>query len=213
MRYPYGCYCSKRKSIVMAEKIKLARDDTAGKRNFLMNVLYPVCRALGTLVGLEGEKIDDFFIDRNNRIITSSARKYRPEEVLLVFPHCIQDWECPHRIARDIRNCHNCGKCLIPDLIEIGDRYRVRMCVVGGGTAARRSVYDYMPSFVIAIACERDMISGIREAVPLPLWGILNERPNGPCRNTGVDLARVEEVLAALVDGDPQSPRHVKPEK
>jgi len=207
------CCSPQRKLIIMAEKIKLPRDDTAGRRNFLMNVLYPVCRTFGTVIGIEGEKIDDYFIRKNNRIITSSAKKYRSEEVLLVFPHCIQDWECPHRIARDIRNCHNCGKCLIPDLIELGDRYNVRMCVVGGGTAARRSVYDYMPNFVIAVACERDMISGIRDAVPLPLWGVLNERPNGPCRNTSVNLARVEEALSALVDGDSQNPEHVKPEE
>ncbi len=185
----------------MSEKVKLPGDNTSGRRNFLMNVLYPVCRTVGTLFGIEGERIDDYFIDRNNRIIMSSSKKYRPEDVLLVFPHCIQDWECPHRIARDIRNCHNCGKCLIPELIDLGDRYKVRMCVVGGGTAARRSVYDYMPSCVIAVACERDMISGIREAVPLPLCGILNERPNGPCRNTRVDIARVEEALQMLLDG------------
>jgi len=41
----------------------------------------------------------------------------------------------------------------------------------------------------------------------------LNERPNGPCRNTSVNLARVEEALSALVDGDSQNPEHVKPEE
>ncbi len=186
----------------MAKEVKLRGDDTARKRNLLMNVAYPICRAFGKMLGVDGEKIDDYFIEKNNCLIESSMRKYRPEEVLLVLPHCLQDWECPHRINADVRNCQACGKCSIPELIEISDRYNVKMTVVAGGTAARRAIYDHMPSFAIAVACERDMISGIRESVPLPLWGILNERPNGPCRNTKVDIRRVEETLARLIDGE-----------
>jgi hypothetical protein len=150
---------------------------------------------------MDGEKIDDYFIEKNNNIIASSPRKYRSEEILLVFPHCLQDWECPHRIYADIHNCKGCGNCDIPQLIEIGDRYKVAMSVVGGGTAARRAVYDHMPSCTIAVACERDMISGIRDSAPLPILGILNERPNGPCRNTKVNIRRVEETLKNLLDG------------
>ena len=185
----------------MAKKIKLPGDKTARRRNFLMNVLYPICRTIGNLLNMDGEKIDDYFIDRNNRIILSSSKRYRPDELLLVFPHCLQDWECPNRIYADIHNCKNCGKCDIPQLIEIGDKYHVAMAVVGGGTAARRAVFDHMPQCTIAVACERDMISGIRDAVPLPLLGILNQRPNGPCRNTKVDLGQVEDALKIMLDG------------
>jgi hypothetical protein len=197
----------------MAEKIRLASDETSRRRNFLMNVLYPMCRTIGNMLRLDGEKIDDYFIERNNRIVASSKKERRAEDMLLVLPHCLQNWECPNRINADIRNCKACGKCSIPELIKLGDRYNVRMCLVGGGTAARRSVYDHRPSFVIAVACERDMISGIRDAMPLPLWGVLNERPNGPCRNTGVDLARVEEALENLIGNNKPAGRTPKSEE
>lgn len=186
----------------MADKIKLHGDDTARRRGLLMNVIYPVCRGAGNLLGMDGEKIDDYFIEKNNRIIASSAKKYRPEEILLIFPHCLQDWECPNRITANVHNCQACGKCVIPELIELAKKYNVSISVVSGGTAARRAVIDHMPSFAVAVACERDMISGIRDSIPLPSWGILNERPNGPCRNTKVDVARVEEALKMLLDGN-----------
>lgn len=184
----------------MTKKVKLPGDNTAGRRNLLMNVAYPVCKTVSKMLGIDGDKVDDYFIEKNNRLVESSAKKYRPEEVLLVFPHCLQDWECPHRITADVRNCQGCGKCCIPELIEICDRYNVKMQVVAGGTAARRAVYEHMPSFAIAVACERDMVSGIRESIPLPVAGILNERPHGPCKNTKVDISRVEETLARLLD-------------
>jgi hypothetical protein len=186
----------------MSKKPKFPTDGTGGRRNLLMNVAYPICSAAGKLLRMDGDKIDDYFIEKNNRIVESAARKYKPEKVLLVFPHCLQDWECPHRITGDVRNCQACGKCCVPELIEISDRYNVEMEVVAGGTAARRAIYDHKPLFAIAVACERDMISGIRESIPLPLVGILNERPNGPCRNTKVDVKRVEETLAKLLDGE-----------
>lgn len=158
-------------------------------------------------MGISGERIDDYFIEKNNRLILRSAKRYRPQEILLLFPHCLQDWECPHRINADIHNCHACGKCKIPDLIRIGDQYKVLMRVVGGGSAARRAIMDCRPSFVLAVACERDMISGIRDSLPLPVMGILNERPNGPCKNTTVDTARVERTLALVVENNiPFSP-------
>jgi hypothetical protein len=186
----------------MSNKYNFPADRAAHARKIVMNVLYPLCRSIGTLFGVSGEKIDDYFIGKNNRLILQSQKKYKPEEVLLVFPHCLQDWECPHRIAADIHNCHACGKCRIPELIQIGDRYKIAMRVVGGGSAARRAVIDFMPAFVLAVACERDMISGIRDSLPLPVMGILNERPNGPCKNTTVDITRVEETLALVVDSN-----------
>lgn len=185
----------------MSKTIKLPTDGSARRRNMLMNVAYPVCRSIGKMLGIDGDRIDDYFIEKNNRFLESSMKKYRPEDLLLVFPHCLQDWECPHRITADVRNCQACGKCCIPELIEISDKYNVKMAVVAGGTAARRAIFENMPLFAIAVACERDMISGIRESVPLPLWGILNERPNGPCKNTKVDVDRVDRALARLLDG------------
>ena len=196
----------------MAEKTRPPADGTARRRNLLMNVAYPICRLFGKLLRLDEERVDDYFIEKNNRIVESAAKKYRPENVLLIFPHCLQDWECPHRITADVRNCEACGKCCVPELIELSEKFNVSIEVVAGGTAARRAVNDHMPSFAIAVACERDMISGLRESMPLPIVGILNERPNGPCRNTKMDVRRLEETLARLLDGNSAPDRVEIPE-
>jgi hypothetical protein len=76
----------------------------------------------------------------------------------------------------------------------MADQYGVKLLVVSGGTLARRFIKEYSPKAVVAIACERDLTSGIQDT-PLPVLGVLNIRPNGPCFNTCVDL---EEVTSAL---------------
>ncbi|MGP1585459.1 MAG: DUF116 domain-containing protein, partial [Schwartzia sp. (in: firmicutes)] len=52
---------------------------------------------------------------------------------------------------------------------------------------------------VLAIACERDLTSGIQDVYPLPAVGVLNIRPNGPCYNTHVDMAAVRREIEAIL--------------
>jgi len=49
------------------------------------------------------------------------------------------------------------------------------------------------------VACERDLSSGIQDSYPLPIFGILNQRPHGPCYDTQVDLEKVEEALKTFL--------------
>jgi Uncharacterized conserved protein len=67
--------------------------------------------------------------------------------------------------------------------------------VATGGTIARRIVVQHRPSLIIAVACERDLASGIQDTHPLPVYGILNSRPFGPCLDTDVALDRVEWAI------------------
>jgi hypothetical protein len=113
-----------------------------------------------------------------------------------MLPHCLQTIECDVRITHNISNCKRCGKCEIRDLIKISEDYNLRLFVATGGTIARRIVKEARPDAIIAVACERDLSSGLVDTYPLPVIGILNERPFGPCVNTRVDLAKVREAIA-----------------
>ncbi len=73
------------------------------------------------------------------------------------------------------------------------------MRVVTGGTLARKAVEVLKPRCILAVACERDLTSGIIDSFPLPVWGLLNERPYGPCFNTFVSSEDVEKALQRLV--------------
>ncbi|MGI6553284.1 MAG: DUF116 domain-containing protein [Bacillota bacterium] len=51
------------------------------------------------------------------------------------------------------------------------------------------------------MACERDLTSGIQDVNPLPVMGVLNTRPNGPCHNTDVDVVEVEMSIREILSG------------
>jgi hypothetical protein len=58
---------------------------------------------------------------------------------------------------------------------------------------------------IIAVACERDLSSGIQDSYPLPVFGVINHRPHGPCYDTLVDLDKVEEALKLFLLPSPAS--------
>ena len=73
------------------------------------------------------------------------------------------------------------------------------MAIATGGTLARQAVKKVRPKAILAVACERDLTSGIQDVFPLPVIGVLNERPNGPCYNTRVDMKKVETAIQEFV--------------
>ena len=77
--------------------------------------------------------------------------------------------------------------------------YGCQFIVVTGGTLARMKVKEARPKAIVAIACERDLASGMADVFPIPVIGVLNERPNGTCCNTTVDSERVRAVVEQLI--------------
>ncbi|MBF0505484.1 MAG: DUF116 domain-containing protein [Nitrospirae bacterium] len=164
-------------------------------RGFVLKVLYPLLMLAGAFVKDRKEKFQHYIIDLNNRLIRSEPERYRTKRILLLLPHCLQTEECDVRITNDIYNCKRCGKCGIKDLIQVAVDNDLKLFVATGGNLARRIVSDVRPEAIVAVACERDLSSGIVDSYPLPVMGVPNERPCGPCRNTRVDLDKVREAI------------------
>ena len=60
-----------------------------------------------------------------------------------------------------------------------------------GGTQARAIIRDIRPRAIVAVACERDLVSGIHDVAPrIPIIGIPNTRPLGPCKDTVIDIEK-----------------------
>ncbi|MBM7855741.1 hypothetical protein JOC37_002156 [Desulfohalotomaculum tongense] len=160
-----------------------------------ISLLFPVAIGLGRIFKIDTDKIKRSFIEVNNQLVRTKELKIKPSQLLVLAPHCLQKSSCPHKITTDISNCKRCGGCPVDKLLEIRDRWGVKVGLATGGTLARKYVKEYRPKAVVAIACERDLASGIQDASPLPVLGVLNERPFGPCFNTQISVPRVEEAI------------------
>ena len=169
----------------------------------VINFLFPLAVLWGKLFGLNRRQIERSFIAVSNQIIHQRKIRIPADRLLVVTPHCLQMADCPHKITRDPNNCKQCGRCDIGALVKLSQEIGFHFFVVTGGTLARQTVKKIRPKAVLAIACERDLTSGIQDVYPLPAGGVLNLRPQGPCYNTKVDLALVEkEIRSFLIEKD-----------
>ncbi len=162
---------------------------------YAIRFLFPLTILLGRMLGISKNKVRNSFVYVNNSFIKASKPRYKATDVLILLPHCLQNTRCKHRITTDINNCTQCGACDISKLKDIAKRHQVHLAIATGGTLARRIIVKTRPQFIIAVACQRDLVEGMRDVFPLPVYGVFNSLPEGPCINTRVVTKRIDGVL------------------
>lgn len=170
------------------------------KFNFsIVSFLYPVLIVLGNTLNVPKNEIRKVYIKLNNNYIYSNRYKIKPEDILILIPHCIQKSECKLKITTNVRNCKSCGLCNVKDLIDLQDKYNVDVFIATGGTLARKKIKETRPKAVVAVACERDLTAGVQDIRQVPVLGVFNKRPNGPCVDTKIDANEVENAIKFFI--------------
>lgn len=172
---------------------------TKRARGVTVKLFLPLLEFSCRLIGIAPKDVRRSFIQVNNELVDNSAKRYSPDKLLILLPHCIQWSGCNLRVSSRLERCKRCGNCCVGSLLDLTDKYGVSMAIATGGTIARRIVVQKRPRLIIAIACERDLASGIQDTHPLPVYGILNQRPYGPCVDTLVALPEVEKALRRFI--------------
>ncbi len=152
----------------------------------LMNYTSLVARAFGKRDWVEHAAIDIY-----NTLAERRGRRVVKGELLVLIPRCL-------------------SKQALDGVLEIAGRYEVPVFVATRGQLARRVIRERRPRAVVAVACERDMMTGLRDvAGKLPVLGLTMQLPNGPCRDAAIDLGQMERWVQGLVAAAPV-PEHTK---
>jgi uncharacterized protein len=132
---------------------------------------------LGAKFGINKDRVANSFIKAHNLMVKSHARELRTDVLLVLVPRCL---------AKDSRQ----------QIVERANGRAVQVVTAAGGEEARKAIRQYKPSLILAVACERDLVSGIKDvAEKIPVLAIPNKRPQGPCKNTQVYLKDFEDAL------------------
>lgn len=142
----------------------------------LMNYTSLLARSFGRRDWVEHAAIDVY-----NTLAERRGRKIGKGELLVLIPRCL-------------------SKQALDGVLEVAGRYEVPVFVATRGQLARRVIRERRPRAVVAVACERDMMTGLRDvAGKLPVLGLTMQLPNGPCRDAAIDLAQMEKWVQGLV--------------
>jgi len=168
---------------------------------FVLGFFYPLALILRPLLRIDKVRFLESFVAVNNLLVSRRLKPISPQRLLVLLPHCIQDRSCPHRITFNINNCTGCGKCEIKELRQVSEKWGFQLYVVPGGSLARRLVVENSPDAIVAVACERDLVSGIIDSFPIPVYAIINLRPQGYCLETCVDVGLIRRTIEVLMGG------------
>jgi len=131
----------------------------------------------GELFGVRRDWTGHASVAVYDRLALARQRSVSPDELLILIPRCL---------SRDA----------LDGVLDIAKRNNVSAFVATRGQLARRVIKERRPKAVVAVACERDMVSGLHDvAGRVPVLGLTMTLPNGPCKDASIDLGKMEEFV------------------
>jgi hypothetical protein len=144
----------------------------------LMRWTSQVARRLGMRDWVEHGAVEVY-----NGLAVRRGRKVGKGELLVLIPRCL-------------------SKEALDGILGVAGRYDVPVFVATRGQLARRAIRERRPRAVVAVACERDMVSGLHDvAAKVPVLGLTMRLPSGPCKDASVDVAKFESWVKSFVEG------------
>lgn len=142
-----------------------------------LSFLLPLSLKLGKAFGISKDRMGNSFIKVNNSLTKAQRTQDMPNRFIILLPRCLKV---------NIRK----------EIMDLKEKYKCDIFTATGGDAAREIIRKMKPTAVIGIACERDLMSGIQDVSgKIPVIGIPNKRPEGPCKNTLIDVAELENTI------------------
>ena len=127
------------------------------------------------------DRVENAAVKVYNAFALRRVAKVNTGELLLLIPRCL-------------------SRSTLDDVLGLAGQYGVPVFVATRGQLARRVIRERRPRAVVAVACERDMVSGLHDvAAKVPVLGLTMTLPAGPCKDAALDLPTLEKYLQAFV--------------
>lgn len=161
----------------------------AGPRNLLpgtlaeRGALLPLMRFTSRVAGRFDRRdvVENAAVKVYNALALRRAATIASGELLLLIPRCL-------------------SRATLDGVLALAGTYGVPVFVATRGQLARRVIRERRPRAVVAVACERDMVSGLHDvAAKVPVLGLTMTLPAGPCKDASLDMTTLETYLKAFV--------------
>lgn len=149
-------------------------------RRLFAGITFAIGHFLHRLGVISRDRLGNSFVKVINRFYVFSDSMQDENDnlrILLLLPRCIE---------RSVRE----------KIIHRATEMRIQYAIAGDGASARQAVKRYNPKTILAIACERDLVTGIRDvSLNVSLFCLSVKRPVGPCKDTIVNLDELNEFF------------------
>lgn len=139
--------------------------------------IFPAIAQVANWCGISKDRLGYSLLEIHNELMRIRLKKASNGRLLILAPRCI-DRENVDQV-RALTAEYDCDFYMAPT-----------------GAQARQRIIQAKPAAIIGIACERDLISGIRDVgYHYPVLAVTNKRPAGPCKAAFIDMNELREAI------------------
>lgn len=154
-------------------------------RHIALSSIIPWTVKISSVFGISKDRMSNSILQVGNRLTTVNQANIQRDELLILLPRCLDPG------TRE-------------DIKKVTAKYDVDFHICAGGQMARQLLTEKRPKGVIAVACERDLMAGVQDVgAAIPVIAIANKRPEGPCRNTNINMTEMENAIRMYLGKDP----------
>lgn len=164
-----------------------------------------------SLISEDEELTDQIYVELKNKAYKEDFAKVPVEKRAVFIPQCLRNVkECPATFSEYGWECTKCGKCIIGDIIEEGEKLGyTQFYIVPGGSLVKKVLKEKVPKgeikAALGIACWPELAEANEKLsiLKIPLQAVPLLRAG--CINTLVDLEHVKEALRIGLDSNERS--------
>ena len=154
-------------------------------KHIALSSIIPYTVKVAKVFGIHKDRISNSILQVGNILTRVNQANIERDELLILLPRCL-----------DVQTRQ--------DIKSVTSKYDVDFHICAGGQMARQLLAEKRPKGVIAVACERDLMAGVQDVkAAVPVIEIANKRPEGPCRNTNIDMMEMENAIRLYLGKEP----------
>jgi len=160
---------------------------------FTMDVFYGLFKKFSENLGVDGKIVDQIEVEVRNKVNEKLFWKVKPQDKILVLPHCLRHTECEATLEASGLVCKDCQRCVIGVLKDKGESVGYQVFIIPGSTFLEKIVEKNKFNAVLGVACYQDLNPTMMEQSNFSCQGLPLLRDG--CMNTKVDIRVVLEKM------------------
>jgi len=163
---------------------------------FTIDMFYGLFKKFSENVGVDAKIVDQIGVEVRNKVNEKFFKKIKPQDKILVLPHCLRHADCEAKLESSGLVCKDCNRCVIGVLKSKAENKGFKVFIIPGSTFLKKILEKNNFKAVLGVACYQDLNLAMMKLSKFSCQGVPLLKDG--CINTKVDpravLEKIDEI-------------------
>jgi hypothetical protein len=163
---------------------------------FTIDMFYGIFKKFSENVGVDAKIVDQIGVEVRNKVNEKLYKKIKPQEKIVVLPHCLRDADCEAKLESSGLVCKDCNRCVIGVIKTKAEEKGFKVFIIPGSTFLKKILEKNNFKAVLGVACYQDLNLAMMKLSKFSCQGVPLLKDG--CINTKVDVKAVLEKMGEI---------------